>query len=152
VAGSADNPVAHFYSNFFTHLGQAGISLTGDTLKIAHCTASYTPDGAVDEFWSTPAAFEVSGTGYTSGGQPIGSIAITASGWDFSGAATAWTEASFAGVRYSIIYDSTPVGIRYPTIEQMPLIGYIDWGNDRSVSMGTFVVSWPSGIGQLALA
>jgi lysophospholipase L1-like esterase len=152
VAGSADNPVAHFYSNFFTHLGQAGISLTGDTLKIAHCTASYTPDGAVDEFWSTPAAFEVSGTGYTSGGQPIGSIAITASGWDFSGAATAWTEASFAGVRYSIIYDSTPVGIRYPTIEQMPLIGYIDWGNDRSVSMGTFAVSWPSGIGQLALA
>ena len=144
---------AHFYNKFFNHLGAAGINLTSDTIKLAHVTASYTPSQTGDEFWSTPQADEITGTGYTAGGATVGSIAITSAGWDFSGATVSWTGATFSGVRYSILYDSTPVGITSPTASQMPLIGYIDWGAAQSVTSATFSVSWnASGIGQITVA
>lgn len=140
---------AHFYNHFFSHLAVAGINLTGDTLKLANVGTGYTPNQAADEFWSTPQASEISATGYTAGGATVGSIAVTPSGWSFDGVNASWAGGPFAGVRYSILYDSTPVGISSPTAGQMPLIGYIDWGTTVSLNG----VNWnAAGIGQIVPA
>lgn len=138
---------AHFYNKFFTNLAQGHVNLTTDTIKLALCTSSYTPTQATDQYWSTPQANEITGTGYTAGGATVGSIAITDSGWDFSGANVSWTGASFTA-RYAVLYDATP-GSAASDI----LIGYIDFGANETVSSGTFSVDWSSsGIGQITLS
>lgn len=140
---------AHLFNKFFNHLGAAGINLTSDTLKLGLVGTGWTPNQSSDEFWSTPQASEISASGYTAGGTTIGSIAFTPSGWSFAGANASWVGGPFAGVRYSVLYDSTPVGITTPTASQMPLIGYVDWG--ATVSLNG--VNWDAaGIGKIVPA
>lgn len=44
-----------------------------------------------------------------------------------------WTSATIAGIRYMVIYDSTPA-----TDATRPLITLVDFGSDQSVTSGTF--------------
>lgn len=107
-----------------------------DTIKIALCTSSYTPNQSTDEFWTTPAANEVgSGNGYTTGGATLGTktLATSALITTFSAASpAAWTgsSAGFAAA-YAVIYDSTP-----GTSATDPLICYIDFGGTRTLGVG----------------
>ena len=55
-----------FRRNAFDQANGA-IDLDTNTIKIALVTSLYTADQALDEFWSTPQANEVSGTNYTAG-------------------------------------------------------------------------------------
>ncbi|EID12923.1 gp27 protein [Mycobacterium xenopi RIVM700367] len=138
---------AHFYNSFFTALAQGKINLTSDTLKLALVGSGYTPNQAADQFWSTPQAYEISGTGYTAGGVVIGSIAITTAGWDFTGANAQWSSATFSAYK-AVLYDA-----QSGSAATDPLIGWVDFGGVQSPSNGVFAVNWAAaGIGVITPA
>lgn len=142
---------AHFYDAYFTSLNAKKINLTSDTIKCALVSTSYTPNQGTDQFWSTPQANEVSGTGYTAGGITLSSISVSISGgvWSFTSTTNpSWTGATLSNIGFAVVYDSTP-----GTAATDPLIGYINFGGAQAVSGGTFTVTWNgSGIGTVTPA
>lgn len=137
---------AHFYNHFFTAMASGQVNLPSDTLKLA-LTSGYTPNQGSDQFWSTPQAHEITGTGYTAGGVTVGSIAITTSGWDFTGVNASWSSASFVTDK-AVLYDATP-----GTAGTDILIGWVDFGTSETPTNGIFTVQWSgSGIGAITVS
>ncbi len=81
---------------------------------------------------------EITGTGYTAGGKEITNKTVTETSGTiiFDGDDVEWTSATFTA-RYAVIYDDTPT-----TNTDKKLIGYIDFGEDKSVENGTFKIVW----------
>ena len=102
------------------------LDLDNDTIKIMLVTSSYTPD-------------EVSGSGYTSGGNTLSSLSLTQTSGTikFDAADTSWSSATITNARGAVIYDDT--------LTNDPLIAYIDFGSDFSSSNGTFTITFASG-------
>lgn len=117
-----------------------------DTIKISLHTSTYTPDLDTHDFWND-ATNEISGTGYTTGGATLTTSAAT---YDTSSDQVRidatdpqWTTASFTA-RIAVIYKSTGVS------STSPLIIYIDFGGDETVTSGTFMIQFDStGIGYI---
>jgi hypothetical protein len=118
-----------------------------DTIKCALATSSYTPDQDVHDFFND-ITNEVSGTGYTAGG-----VTLTCSAPTYDAATNTvrmdatdaqWTGASFTS-RYGIVYKSTGVA------STSPLLGYVDFGGDETVSSGTFTIVWDATDGVLRI-
>ncbi len=107
---------------------------TTQTFKIALYTSSATLDATTTAYSTTN---EVSGTGYTAGGNTL-SIASspTSSGitafLDFSD--TTWSSSSIT-VRGALIYKSATGN---------PAIAIIDFGEDKQTSSADFVIEFPS--------
>lgn len=110
------------------------------TLKIAIVTAAYTPDQNLHDFWDDVSANEVSGTGYTAGGNACASptwTGPTAGGvltFDASDPAT-WTQnaSGFSNGRRSVLYYDTG------TAATSRLVGYTaDYGADAGNVAGDF--------------
>ena len=117
-----------------------------DTIKISLHTSTYTPDLDTHDFWND-ATNEISGTGYTTGGATLTTSAAT---YDtasdqvrIDATDPQWTTASFTA-RIAVIYKSTGVS------STSPLIIYIDFGGDETVTSGTFAIQFDStGIGYI---
>lgn len=117
-----------------------------DTIKISLHTSTYTPDLDTHDFWND-ATNEISGTGYSTGGATLTTSAAT---YDTSSDQVRidatdpqWTTASFTA-RIAVIYKSTGVS------STSPLIIYIDFGGDETVTSGTFMIQFDStGIGYI---
>lgn len=99
--------------------------LVGAVVKAALVSSSYTPDGATtgNSLWSEVSANEVSGNGWTAGGETLASLVATAisGGYKFSSASPAKTASggSIPAFRYVVLYVSgTLWGMTNP------LIGY----------------------------
>lgn len=117
-------------ASFAYQRGIAGI-LNGDidlltnNIRIALVTSSYVANKD-DDFWSTPAAYELSGTGYTAGGELLGSKTVTiddANDWvEFDCADPTWTAINAGTADAAVVYRDTGVAA---TSE---LILYIDDG------------------------
>jgi hypothetical protein len=112
------------------------IDWLSDTIYIALCTASYTPNQGTDEFWSTPVANEVAnGNGYTTNGALLASktLASAALVTTFNAASPAAWVASGAGftAAYAVIYDRTPA-----TDATRPLICYITFASTKTLAAG----------------
>ena len=96
-------------------------------------------------------ANEVSGTGYTAGGNTLanktnaynsGTNVIVLDADD-----TTWSSSTITA-RYAVIYDATPA-----TNATRPLIGYVDFGSDQSSSNGNFTITWDAtGIVRITVA
>lgn len=118
--------------------GSAPINWTGDTLKVALCTSSFTPDQDTMDFFDD-VTNEVSGTGYTAGGATLTSAAKSYTAGTNVVALDAddvsWTTATITA-RYAVIYKDTG------TPSTSPLIGYVDFGADVSSTGGTFAITW----------
>jgi len=140
---------AHFYDQFFVNLAAKVIDLTTDSLHIALTSNSYVPNQGTDEYWSTPQAYEITGTGYSAGGVALSSVTSSVANgvWTLNAANVSWTEATFTAY-YAVIYDSTPGSAS----SAWPLIGYIDFGGAQSPSSGTFSITWSSGIGTITIS
>jgi hypothetical protein len=109
-----------------------------DTVKVALCTSSFTPDQDTQDFYDD-LTNEVSGTGYTAGGAALANKAVT---YDAStnvtalkADATSWSSSTFTA-RYAVIYKDTGAA------GTSPLLGYVDFGGDEAVSSGTFTITW----------
>jgi hypothetical protein len=106
--------------------------------KVALCTSSYTPNIDTHSFFDD-ITNEVVGTGYTAGGETLGTKTTTQDNTDnegvFDAADTTWSSSTITA-RYAIIYKSTG------TASTSPLICYIDLGEDKTSSNGAFTLSW----------
>jgi len=114
------------------------------TLKLAIVKATYTVDQALDDFWNDVSANEVSGTGYTAGGNACASVTWTDGGaggdvtFDAADPAT-WTQnaAGFSNGRRAILYYDTG------TSSTSRLVGYsADFGADSGNVAGDFSVTF----------
>lgn len=126
---------------------KGSIALLTDTIKIALCTSSYTPNQDSHDFFDD-ITNEVVGTGYTAGGATLASKTVTqVDGTNlnfFDAADTSWTSSTITA-RYAIIYKSTG------TASTSPLIGYFDFVTNRTSSSDTFYIQWSaSGILQIS--
>jgi len=118
-----------------------------DTIKVALCTSTYTPNQDTHTYFSD-ITNEVSGTGYTAGGESLGSKTLnydaSSNVLSMRAATTSWTTATFTA-RYAVIYKSTG------SASTSPVLGYVDFGGDQTVSSGTFNIAWDSTDGVLKI-
>ena len=108
-----------------------------DTIKIALVTSTYTPDQDAHDFFND-VTNEVSGTGYTAGGNTL-TVTTSQDNTDnegvFDAADTSWTAASITA-RAAVVYKDSGVA------STSPLICYIDFGSDISSTAGTFLITF----------
>lgn len=106
---------------------------TGNTFKIALYTSSATLGASTTAYSATN---EVSGTGYTAGGNTLTNVTPTTSGTtaltDF--ADSSWTSSTITA-RGCMIYNST---------NSNRTVGVWDFGSDQVSSSGTFTVVFPT--------
>jgi len=111
----------------------------GSTIKVMLLTSSATLNQDTDEYIDDVSANQVAGDGYVAGG-----AALTLADPAYTGATNilkldandvSWS-ASTITARYAIIYYDTE------TPATSPVIGYVDFGEDKVSSSGTFTITW----------
>jgi hypothetical protein len=110
-----------------------------NAIKCALYTTNTITQATDDNYTNfTAANTEVaSGSGYTTGGATLATKTNTSSGnvTSLGAANTAWTSATFTA-RTAVVYDSVTG----------KLLGYVDFGANQSVVIGTFTIAWSGGI------
>jgi len=104
-----------------------------DTIKVALMDDNHSFT-STHNTWSDVSANEISGTGYTAGGETLANAAVTQGSttkWDADD--VVWSNASFTAY-HAVIYDDTLAGD--------DLIASIDFGGAKQVSNSTFTISW----------
>lgn len=139
------------YGQFLSQALNKEIDWDTDTIKVALLTNAYTPDQDAHNYLDDVVANEVSGTGYTAGGNTLANktnsynsatnvIVLDADD-------TTWSSSTITA-RYAVIYDASPA-----TNATRPLIGYVDFGSDQSSSNGNFTITWDAtGIVRITVA
>lgn len=111
------------------------LSLDAENYKVALYTNTLTPN-----FDSDPASYsttnEVSGTGYTAGGNAITSTTLTAASGNltYDAADSSWTTSTISNARGAIIYADA--------LTPKALICAVNFGADYSTTAGTFTIQW----------
>jgi len=121
------------YSRFFANLMNKIIDMEADTIKIALLTDSHAFNVAHNG-WAQVSANEISGAGYSAGGEELGGKAVTqaiTTKWDADN--VSWSEATFSAF-HAVIYDDTLVG--------KDLIASIDFGGEQAIADGTFAIEF----------
>ena len=117
------------------------VNWTGDTIKVSLHTVTYTPNQDTHDFYDD-VTNEVSSSGYTAGGATLTTKTANYTSGTNTVALDAddvtWTGVTFT-CRYAVIY-STAGG----TSATNPLLGYVDFGADQTVSSGNFTITWAS--------
>lgn len=134
-----------FYSTLRDQLANiTAADYDSDALKVALFTNSITtPNFDTNTAYGVAPfnANEVTGTGYTAGGNALTSPSFAIAGKvTFTGANTAWTSATFSAVRGCLLYDST---IASPVAN--PALVAVTFGSDFQVTSGTFTIQWNAG-------
>jgi hypothetical protein len=140
---------AKLYGSVTAKMANKEIDFDSDSIKVALCTSAYTPNQDTDDYFND-ITNEVTGTGYTAGGQALSnkSVAYT-SGTNtqaFKADPTVWTTSTITA-RYAVIYDATP-----GTAATNPLIGYVDFGADVTSTAGSFTITWDATNGVFSAA
>jgi hypothetical protein len=138
------------YGNFLLKALNKEVDFDTDTIKVALLSSSYTPDQDAHDYFNDVSSAEVSGTGYTAGGNTLGSKTATYDSANnvivLDAADTTWSSSTITA-RYAVVYDSTG------TASTSPLIGYVDFGSDQSSTNGNFTITWDStGIVRITVA
>ena len=110
---------------------------TSNTIKLALYTAgSGAPYSTSSTVYSSGVANEVSGAGYTTGGNTLGSpvVANQTNVATLTFAQTQFTSATF-GAAYAVIYNNS---------KSDKLVVVLDFGGTKSCSNGTFTITFPS--------
>ena len=122
------------YNKFLDYLADNDIS--DDTFKVALVTSSYTPDKDAHEHFDDITS-EVSGTGYSAGGNTVAGTLTLSTANDrltLEFASTSWTSATITA-RGAVYYSSTG------TASTSTLIAYNDFGSDVAVTAGTLALA-----------
>lgn len=127
------------YDSFREYACDGTIDLDSDTFKCALFTSAYTPAASNATFADLTG--EVSGDGYTAGGQALTNVTWTRSGATvtFDADDPSWTNATITA-RYAAIYKS---GTANEIVN--PLVCLLDFGADKGVTGGTFTVTLNAG-------
>jgi len=112
-------------------------NFTANTIKLALYTAgSGAPYSTSSTVYDAAVANEVSGAGYTTGGNTLSSpvVANQTNVATLTFAQTQFTSATF-GAAYAVIYNSS---------SSNKLVVVLDFGGTKSCSNGTFTITFPS--------
>jgi hypothetical protein len=139
------------YGQFLSQALNKEIDWDTDTIKVALLTNSYTPDQDAHNYLDDVIANEVTGTGYTAGGNTLAnktnSYNSSTNVIVLDADDTTWSSSTITA-RYAVIYDASPA-----TNATRPLIGYVDFGSDQSSSNGNFTITWDAtGIVRITVA
>jgi len=137
------------YAHFAESLLEAGMGkFSTATYKVMLCTSSYTPNQDTHQD-KADVDNEVVGTNYTAGGVAIASLAATQTlnVVKIDGTDSSWATSTITA-RYAVIYDDTEAADA-----DKKLVGWIDFGEDKSSEAGTFQITWhASGILAITVA
>lgn len=128
-------------NSFKTQMLQGQQNLTSDTLKMALYTGFATL-GPTTTMYSSD--YEVSGTGYTAGGNTLANVSIASSANGIvyvSFSNPSWSDASFTA-RGALIYNAT---------QSNSSVAVLDFGADKTCSNQTFTVTLPANTATTAL-
>lgn len=130
--------------------GANPINYLSDTIKVMLTTASYVPTQATDAF-KAAVTNEVTGTGYSAGGNTLGSKTLTYNSGTqtitFGGATVTWPTSTITA-RTLVVYDATP-----GSDATRPLMIQNTSSMDIISSGGTFQIVWATGgIGTIVLS
>jgi hypothetical protein len=139
------------YGQFLSQALNKEIDWDSDTIKVALLTNGYTPDQDAHNYFDDVVASEVTGTGYTAGGNTLAnktnSYNSSTNVIVLDADDTTWSSSTITA-RYAVIYDASPA-----TNATRPLIGYVDFGADQSSSNGNFTITWDAtGIVRITVA
>lgn len=129
------------YNSGKVKLGDGSIDWDTDTIKVSLHTSTYSPDVDNDVFFSDTSN-ELSGGGYTSGGNTLDNCAVTQDNTNDRAIYDADDEtfAAFTGTfRYLVVYKDTGVAAT------SPLICVIDLGSDETITNGSYDITWSAG-------
>jgi|SRR6478736_1132596 len=116
------------------------IDFDSDTIKVMLLSSAYTPNQDSHDYLDDVVANEVTGTGYTAGGQALASKTVTydaaTNTTKFDAADVTWSSSSVTA-RYAVVYDDSGA-----TNASKALIAYYDFTTDRASSNGDFIVRW----------
>jgi hypothetical protein len=125
------------YNSFYHDTFTGAVDVDSDSFKMLLTTSSYTPSKSHSK--RSDITNEVTGTGYTSGGN---ACALTVAAVDnvnnrqeISASVTSWTTSTITA-RYGVIYKN-----RGGAASADELVGCIDFTTDQSSSGGTFAVT-----------
>lgn len=125
----------NIYDGFQADLANKEVDWEADTIKVALLDSSHSFT-ASDDVWSDISANEVSGTGYTAGGETLANASVIEAATTLLDADnTSWASATFTA-HYAVIYDTSNAN---------SLMACIDFGTDETVSGGTFTLDWDDG-------
>ena len=139
------------YGQFLAKALNKEVDWDSDTIKVALLTSSYTPNQDTHDYFDDVSANEVSGTGYTAGGQTLGSKTVTYDSANnvivLDAADVTWASSTITA-RYAVVYDDSGA-----TAATKALIGYVDFSSDQSSTNGNFTITWDAtGIVRITVA
>jgi len=124
------------YNRFKANLANKIVDIEGDTLKIALLDSNHSFD-ADHNTWADVSANEVSGTGYTAGGQALSNASVTQDNTNDLAKLDAddvtWSGSTITAA-FAVIYDDT--------LANKDLICCIDFGGDISSTNGDFTIQF----------
>lgn len=130
------------YGNFLLKALNKEVDWDTDDIRVALLGSGYTPNQDTDIHWDDVSASEVSGTGYTAGGDALANPSATYDGATnvviLSGDDVTWANSTVTA-RYAVVYSNEGA-----TAAEKVLVGYVDFGSDQSSSNGNFTISWDS--------
>lgn len=130
---------AQVYGRAAELLLEGSHDLDGATYNVMLTTSAYTPDVDTHDFRSD-VTNEVTGTGYSAGGQALGTVTVTYDSANnravFDAADAVWASSTITA-RYAVIY--RPRGGASSADE---LLCYVDFGADVSSTGGAFTIAW----------
>lgn len=128
------------YINVMKALWNKQVDFDSDDIKVLLVSSSYTPNQDTHDFLDDVTAFEVTGTGYTAGGQALANKTVTLDAANnvliLDADNVTWPSSTITA-RYAIVYNNTGAGA-----SSKPLISYIDLVSDQASSNGNFTVEW----------
>lgn len=127
------------YLAYFVQLNIGTHSVLSDTFKFALLSNAYTPNLLNDVLFSQISGNEVSGAGYTAGGEALTGVNLDMfgdQGIKITAAALTWAGLS-ATFRYAVLYNSS---------KGNNLVGYIDFGEDQVYTAADFTMSFSGGL------
>lgn len=130
---------AFWYGNALIKALSKEINFSADTIKVALVSSAYAPNQDTHAYFSD-ITNEVTGTGYTTGGQSLASKTVTYDGptnvIKLDAADVTWASSTITA-RYAVIYDDSPA-----TAATKPLLAYVDFGADQTSTNGNFSIVW----------
>lgn len=127
---------ATLYGGFMESLGNKQINLYSDAFHVMLLGSGYTPSDA--HRYQSDLSSEISGTGYTAGGQALSGVdaSYASNTLTFTASNISWTNSTISA-QYAVIVDVTPAAAA-----SNPLVGYVNFGAMISDTNGTFEVDW----------
>lgn len=113
--------------------------LSTDDIRVALLDSGYTPDIDAHTTWGDVSTSEVTGTGYTSGGEQLTGVSVSTDTTDdegvFDASDVTWASSTI-DAQYAVLYDSSST--------DNDLICVFDFGSVKSSSNGDFKIQWNS--------